>query len=59
MKTRRVLKNWVKVVLNSLVIGVCIFAIVGLINLDRKYNEQEINKCISAGHTATYCEIHS
>lgn len=58
MKTRRVLKSWVKVVLNSLVIGVCIFAIVGLLSLDSKYAEQQINKCMSAGHTRTFCEIH-
>lgn len=59
MKTRRVLKKWVKVALNSMALISCVVVIVGLLNLDSNYNKSEINRCVNAGHTVSYCELHS
>lgn len=59
MKTKRVLKEWVKVALNSIALGTCLLVIVGLLSLDNTYTKTEINQCVNAGHTNSYCEAHS
>ena len=56
MKTKRVLKKWVKVTITSILI---VSALTVLISLDSNYNRKEINNCVSAGHTETYCIAHS
>ena len=56
MKTKRVLKKWVKVTITSILV---VSALAILINIDSNYNQKEINKCVSAGHKETYCIAHS
>lgn len=51
MKKRR-LKKWVKVVLLLLAIG----GFVLLMNLFGKYEDNELQNCINAGHSQGYCE---
>lgn len=51
MKKRR-LKKWVKVVLLLLAIG----SFVLLMNLFGKYEDNELQNCINAGHSQSYCE---
>lgn len=51
MKRRR-LKKWVKVVLVLLAIG----SFVLLMNLFRKYEDNELQNCINSGHNKEYCE---
>lgn len=56
MKTKRVLKKWVKVTISSIVV---ITAITTLIAVDSSFNKKEIKKCVAAGHTENYCIAHS
>ncbi len=56
MKTKRVLKNWVKVTIASILV---VSSLAILINIDNNYNQKEINKCVAVGNTRTYCVAHS
>lgn len=56
MKTKRVLKKWVRVTIASILI-VSTLAI--LIKIDNNYNQKEIQKCVAEGHSESYCIAHS
>lgn len=59
MKKRRVLKGWVKVVLNSMILGLCVIAIVVLLNVDSKLTKDFVKNCEAQGYSTNYCIAHS
>lgn len=56
VKTKRVLKKWVKITLNSLFITILMISCISILN---KTDKEFMEKCESAGYSQSYCLAHN